>query len=287
MAAAPRPAADRRPDRPDAGAGALERWLPTPLLKGSALLHLAALGLLVAAPRHWRWALGAAVADHLAMLSASLSPRSPLLGPLLTRLPPGAADRGDVALTLDDGPDPEVTPRVLDLLDRASARASFFLVGRRAAAHPTLAREIARRGHRVENHTWSHRHHFAFHGPRGLGREVDRAQELLADLTGRPPAWFRPPAGMRNPLLAGVLAERGLGLASWTRRGFDRVSRDPGRVTRRLTRHLASGDVLLLHDAGTPRSQNGAPVVLEALPALLDTLRTRGLRAVPLPEPRR
>ena len=279
---------DPTPDPPPReGGSALERWLPTPLLRASALAHLAALGLVLVRPRRWRLALGLAAADHLLLLAASLTPRSPLLGPNLRRLGPGEAARGEVALTFDDGPDPRVTPRVLDLLDVAGARASFFFIGRRAAAHPDLAREVAGRGHRVENHTWGHPHGFAFTGPGAMGEEIDRAQTFLGELTGRPPAWFRPPAGMRNPLLAGVLAGRGLGLASWTRRGFDGVHADPGAVARRLTRDLAGGDVLLLHDGsslGTPAGRRDA-TVLAALPRVLDDLDRRGLTAVPLPDP--
>lgn len=256
----------------------LADWLPSPLLKGSAAIHVGALGL--AAAGRWRWALAAVVADHAAMATASLMPRSSLLGPNLTRLPAAAAERGEIALTFDDGPDPRVTPRVLDLLDKAGARASFFVVGRRAAAAPDLAREIARRGHRLENHTWSHPNTFALRGPAGLTREVARAQDLVAELSGRRPRWFRPPAGFRTPLLPGVLAGQRLELASWTRRGFDAVSREPRAITRRLVRDLAAGDILLLHDGGRAARR---PVVLEVLPRVLAALADRGLRAVALP----
>ena len=257
-------------------------WLPSPLLKASAALHLGALGLLAAG--RWRWALATVIADHAAMAGASLMPRSSLLGPTLTRLPPVAADRGEVALTFDDGPDPRLTPRVLDLLDAAGARASFFVIGRHAAAARELTAEIARRGHRVENHTWSHASTFAFGGPRGLAREVARTQELVEQVAGRRPRWFRPPAGFRTPLLPGVLAGERVGLASWTRRGFDAVSRRPAAVSRRLLHDLAAGDILLLHDGGRAAAA-ADPVVLEVLPRVLDEIDRRGLTAVPLPAP--
>jgi len=266
----------------------LRRWLPTPLLRASAGVHAASLLLLALRPRAWRWSLGLSVADHLVLLAASLAPRSTLLGANLCRLPAAAARRGEVSLTFDDGPDPQVTPRVLDLLDAAGARASFFVIGRRAAAHPELTAEIAARGHRVENHTWSHPHHFAFCGPRALGREIDGAQRSVAAITGRAPAWFRAPAGIRSPLLGGVLAQRGLGLASWTRRGFDTVSHDPRRVARRLLRGLAAGDVLLLHDGDSlgSRGDAGRPSpVLASLPRVLAALAADGLVSVALPEP--
>lgn len=261
----------------------LDRWLPTPLLRGSALLHLAAVGL--ALTGRWRWGAAAVLADHVVLAAAGMTPRGRLLGPLLTRLPADAAARGEVALTFDDGPDPRATPAVLDLLEAGGHRASFFLIGRRAAAHPDLVAEIAGRGHSVENHTHHHWKGFALLGPRGAAAEIGRAQETLTALAGRPPAWFRPPAGMRNPWTGPLAAGRGLAIASWTRRGFDAVVGDAARVARRLTSGLAPGDVLLLHDGGCARGGTGRPVVLDALPVVLAALAERGLSSVPLPRP--
>jgi peptidoglycan-N-acetylglucosamine deacetylase len=282
-AAVPATAAPRVAGQSSSAASAtLARWLPTPLVRGSALVHLAALGL-VAAGR-WRWAAAAVFADHVVLAAAGMTPRSRLLGPLLTRLPAEAAARGEVALTFDDGPDPRATPAVLDLLDAGGHRASFFLIGRRAEAHPELVAEIVRRGHAVENHTHRHSKGFALLGPRRAAAEIDRAQETLTTLAGSPPAWFRPPAGMRNPWTGPLAAGRGLAIASWTRRGFDAVSRDPAQVARRLTAGLAAGDVLLLHDGGGARGA-GRRVVVDALPAVLAALAQRGLTSVPLPRP--
>jgi peptidoglycan/xylan/chitin deacetylase (PgdA/CDA1 family) len=261
----------------------LARWLPTPLVRGSALVHLAALGLALGG--RWRWAAAAVLADHAVLAAAGMTPRGRLLGPLLTHLPAAAAARGEVALTFDDGPDPRATPAVLDLLEAGGHRASFFLIGRRAASHPALVAEIVGRGHSVENHTHHHWKGFALLGPRGAAAEIERAQDTLAALSGRAPAWFRPPAGIRNPWTGPLAAGRGLGIASWTRRGFDAVERDPARVARRLTRGLTAGDVLLLHDGGGARSDAGRPVVLDALPAVLAALTERGLSSVPLPRP--
>ncbi len=270
---------------PSAPLSDLGRWLPSGFLKLSAGLHVGALAAVAAAPRLWPAALALLAADHLTAGAAGLVPRSRLLGPNLRRLPRPAAGaaRAEVGLTFDDGPDPEVTPAVLDRLGRRGARASFFLIGRRAEAHPDLVAEIVRRGHRVENHTWSHPNGFALLGPRAATAEIDRAQEALARLAGAAPSWFRPPAGLRSPWLSPLLARRGLGLASWTRRGYDTVSAEPERVAARLTRGLSAGDLLLLHDGCSARGPGGAPVVLEALDRLLDALDDRGLAAVALP----
>lgn len=239
--------------------------------------------MVVMQPALWRWALVAIAANHLLLSCAVLWPRGRLLGSNLTRLPAAAAGRREVSLNFDDGPDPDVTPRVLDLLDRHQAKASFFCVGEKAAAHPEIVKEIARRGHSVENHSHRHPHAFAFYGLGGLRREVDTAQSVIGRITGRSPGFFRAPAGFRSPLLDPVLAGQGLRYVSWTRRGFDTVDGDAPAVLERLTRGLAAGDVLLLHDGGPARTSEGKPVVLAVLPALLEKLESAGLKSVPLP----
>ena len=259
-------------------------WRPSRWLQGSAALHAAAAVAVAAAPARWPWAAAALAADHLASAAAGLWPASCLLGPNLSRLPAAAARRGEVALSFDDGPDPRVTPAVLEQLAGGGVRASFFCIGRRAESHPEVVAELARRGHRVENHSYSHPYAFSCLPPPALRREVRRAQEILTRAAGRPPRFFRAPAGLRSWLLERELAAAGLHLASWSRRGFDAVSRDPRRIARRLLAGLRAGDVLLLHDGSAALDRGGRPVVLELLPRLLDELAARGLRAVPLPE---
>jgi peptidoglycan/xylan/chitin deacetylase (PgdA/CDA1 family) len=246
------------------------------------LVHAAGLLLFLVHPAAWPWALGALVANHLALAAAVFLPRTQWLGANLARLPAAAAARNEVCLSFDDGPDPAVTPRVLDLLDRYGARASFFCIGRKAADHPELVQEIVRRGHSVENHSQRHSRAFALYGPGRLRREVGDAQAAITGLTGRAPEFFRAPAGFRSPLLDPVLAARGLRYASWTRRGYDTVEKDPSAVLRRLTRSLRAGDMLLLHDGSAARTREGEPVVLAVLPALLERLARSGLKAVAL-----
>jgi peptidoglycan/xylan/chitin deacetylase (PgdA/CDA1 family) len=258
-------------------------WPLPPLLRASAAVHAGAVLAPLAMPALWPWALGALAINHAVLTGAGLWPRSSLLGENLVRLPAAAVARREVALTIDDGPEPEVTPAVLDLLDAAGARATFFCIAERAQRHPELVREIVRRGHSVQNHTACHRHSFSLLGPRGFAREIRSAQEKLAALTGEAPTFFRAPAGLRNPFLAPVLHRQGLVLASWTRRGFDTRERDAARVLRRLTRGLAAGDILLLHDGNAARDAQGRPVILDVLPALLAAFRRDQLVPVTLP----
>jgi len=258
-------------------------WRPTPIVWFSMLLHAAALAAVAAQPALWPWALGAVAANHLLLSAAMLWPRGQLLGVNLVRLPVAAAARKEVSLTFDDGPDPAVTPRVLDLLDRYQAKASFFCVGERLAAHPDIASDIVRRGHSIENHSLRHSYAFAFYGIYRLRRELEAAQAIVGRITRRVPAFFRAPMGLRSPLLDPVLARCGLRYVSWTRQGLDAVDRDPERVLQRLAGALAAGDILMLHDGGSFRTSDGEPVVLAVLPRLLQRIEARGLKSVTLP----
>ncbi len=260
------------------------RWRPAPLLSASALAHVGAAAAVLARPDIWPWAVGGIIANHVVLAGAGLWPRSRVLGPNWVQLPPPARARGEIALTIDDGPDPLVTPQVLDLLQRHGAHASFFCVGEKLARHPQLARDISARGHSVENHSQHHRAYFSLLGPRGMEREILVAQDLITHTTGVSPRFFRAPAGLRNPFLDYVLAKRELRLASWTRRGFDTVNGNAMRVLAILSRNLAAGDILLLHDGNAATTSAGSPLILEVLPPLLDAIRRAGLRTVTLPQ---
>ena len=258
-------------------------WRPVPVMWLTLALHAAGAVALIVVPGWWPWIAGTLVGNHLVLGVAVLFPRAAFLGPNIVRLPPSACARGEVSLTFDDGPDPEVTPQVLDLLDRHQARASFFCIGARAAAFPELVREIVRRGHSVENHSHDHPHAFAFYGWSALQQQLDAAQQAITKAAGSPPQFFRAPAGFRSPFLDPLLACRALRYVSWTRRGYDTVSRNPETVLSRLTRDLSAGDVLLLHDGCRGRTPDGDLLVLTVLADLLDHLGQHGLKSVTLP----
>ena len=261
---------------------AAKRWQAPLIIKASVACHLGVGVAAVASAMDWPWAAGVIAANHAVLTLCGLWPRSTWLGQNLLRLPAEATQRGEVAITIDDGPDPEVTSAVLDIFDAECARATFFCIAAQAKRHPALCREIVRRGHSVQNHTERHSHTFSLLGPRSLVAEVGSAQAALAEITGTRPAFFRAPAGMRNPFLAPVLQRLELQLVSWTRRGYDTVQRRPMRVLQRLAGKLAAGDILLLHDGHAARTCKGQPIVLAVLPALLRGLRLHGLHAVTL-----
>lgn len=187
--------------------------------------------------------------------------------------------RDELALTFDDGPDPQWTPRVLDTLDAHGHRATFFLIGARAARHPELVREIVRRGHEVANHTWRHSYLTPFVAPERLATELRRTSTLLAELTGTRPRWFRPPVGLLSPRVVEGARRAALDLVTWTATARDGVARTTvDRALRRLRPHVRPGAILVLHDVAPAGAR--APIVLDVLLPLLDRCRRSGLRSV-------
>lgn len=222
----------------------------------------------------WRWGLPLLLASHLPFLWGTLRPNSRLFSPVLTRLP--TAER-EVWLTIDDGPS-EQTIAILDLLDAHQAKATFFLVGERAARWPSLVREIAARGHGIGNHSHSHpQAWFWALGPARMRREVTQAQQVLGELADPPPRWFRAVVGMANPFVATALRTHGLARVGWSARGFDAVRADPEQTVARIERDLAPGAIVLLHE-GASHGRN-----IEIIERLLQRLAVLGYRTV-LPE---
>ncbi len=264
----------------------MRNWRPTPLIRASMLLHLFALIALIALPAQWRWTFGAVAANHALLTVLGLWPRSHWLGSNWTQLPASARARNEIALTIDDGPDPIVTPQVLDILDRYAVQATFFCIGEKAAHYPDLCREIVHRGHAVENHSQHHSHFFSFKGFSGFLRELQDAQNTLTAITGYQPQFFRTPAGLRNPLLDPVLTRLGLQLTSWSVRGFDTRIGNIVRVQHKLLGGLRAGAILLLHDGNAARTPTGTPVILEVLPTILAAAGAANLHFITLRQAR-
>ena len=257
-------------------------WRPSLLIRISILLHVLLLIILVAKPDVWKWLLVAFVGNHLVIAMVGLWPRSNWLGPNWTKLPPAAKRRNEIALTIDDGPEPLVTPQVLDILDSFNVKATFFCIGHKVAQYPEICREIIRRGHAIENHSQQHRHYFSLLGISGFTREIQAAQETIFSITGVRPKFFRAPAGLRNPFLEPVLNRLGLRLASWTVRGFDTQVKDAEKVKNNLLSGLQAGAILLIHDGNAAHTAAGVPIILAVLPSLLEAAKKTGLRFVTL-----
>jgi peptidoglycan/xylan/chitin deacetylase (PgdA/CDA1 family) len=222
----------------------------------------------VAAAMPWLWpahavlGAGAVAAGYgAAVVRGSVAIGSRLLGPTVCRLRAGDA----VALTFDDGPDPDVTPLLLDLLRRRAARATFFCIGERVRRHPALARRIVEEGHAIGNHGDRHGIAATFAFRHALECNLRACQDAIAQATGVRPCWYRPPFGIRNHATAAACRSLGLAVAGWSVRSLDVRGANPDAVARRVLRRLRARDVVLLHDG-----DRDAAAVLRLVGAILD-----------------
>lgn len=233
----------------------------------------------------WLIAGPAAVAAGLTAYGAAL-PRAQLFGPTIYR----TSSPHDLAITLDDGPNPAITPKLLDLLQQYDAPATFFLIGRFVRECPGLVREIAARGHAIGNHSDTHANLFRLR-PSQIRDELRNCQSAIATTTGRPPKWVRPPWGLRNPWLASAARELDMGVVMWTEIPGDWRAPSPEWLVARMQPITAraaqaqlgatgTGDILCLHD-GNHRQQNGdRTCTIAALAILLPQWRDLGLKFV-------
>jgi peptidoglycan-N-acetylglucosamine deacetylase len=207
---------------------------------------------------------------------------APVLPPVarMLQIPLRAPDAPGVALTFDDGPHPEGTPAVLEILSHAHARATFFLIGEQVERRPELAVEIAARGHVVALHGYRHRVQLRMTTTQ-IRDDLERGVSAIAEATGALPRLHRPPYGIYSE--EGLWAARGAGLEPllWSRWGKDwRKFTTPGRIAARATRQITRGDVILLHDADFYSARESYRKTVAALPAIIAALKARGLDTV-------
>ncbi|MCG6494173.1 polysaccharide deacetylase family protein [Kitasatospora sp. A2-31] len=217
--------------------------------------------------------------EEIRAAEAACAPVERTLGAQGRLLRGGEGTAPVVALTFDDGPHPEHTPRILDVLRRHEAPAAFFCIGLHALAYPGVVRRVAAEGHTLGNHTWSHAY-LPDLGPIGLHRQLSFTAEAIAAATGGGPVpWLRPPYGGRSPEVLERVAESGLTTVLWDVETNDWARPGPEVVTERVLRQVRPGSVVLMHDGGGDRSRTAA-----ALPAVITGLRERGYRLVALEE---
>ena len=243
--------------------------------------HLVALGALqlaaVLAAADLRLAALPLVLFLAACFAAPLFPRSSFYLPVTYR---GRTRDRAVALTFDDGPDPDTTLALLDLLAKLEVRAAFFVTGARAGAHPDLVRMIIQRGHEIGNHSFSHSPFLMFRSTRVIRREIGRTQHVLTML-GVTPLAFRPPVGVTGPRLWRPLLEAGMFCVNFSRRARDAGNRRVKGLSTRIARRARPGDIVLLHDV-SPAPGFDVTAWLGQVEALVRSLREMGLEIAPL-----
>ena len=218
--------------------------------------------------------------SHVLLLYPTLVPNCQWFGPVARSF---ETSEPEIWLTIDDGPSPAHTIVLLDLLDRFEARATFFLIGKRAEEYPHLVTEILARGHAIANHTYSHPSgSFWIAGPKRIAAEIDLCGELLRTAPDRPARFFRAPAGLKNLFVHRELDRRGLALIGWAVRGLDTIRRDPAKVAARIVRNIKPGAIVLLHEG--QRAETNPQFNPRCLELTLTGLAEKGYRCV-IPQP--
>jgi peptidoglycan/xylan/chitin deacetylase (PgdA/CDA1 family) len=217
-----------------------------------------------------------AVAAGAAAWSA-MAPSSQIFGPTIRN----TQDSGAIALTFDDGPNPAVTPALLEVLEQNDVRATFFVLGKFVRALPELALEIVARGHTIANHTETHPR-LAFLPATKVREELMQCRDAIASATTRDTEWMRPPFGFRGPNLNSVVREMGFGgVVMWSRWAWDWKPQPAGPVIRRL-RRVQGGDIVLLHDGDHRRVDGDRQHTVTAMEYWLPRWRDAGMRFVTL-----
>ena len=230
-------------------------------------------------PSHPLWPLAAAsLLFALVVVAAVAWIRAGIFGPVSIR---GRRGHGRVALTFDDGPDPEHTLAIASALEAVGQRATFFVVGERVRQHPELVRRLVDRGHDLGLHSDDHSLKSSLPSMRWLRDDFRHSAEALSEVVGRSPRFYRPPVGLVNPRIQRVAAEAGLLVIGWSVRARDGVAADAEAVAARVSAGLVDGAIVLMHDH---LRGGGRPAARDALPAVLAILEERGLRSVPLSE---
>ena len=226
--------------------------------------------------------LGIPSAGFLALMVDGVArPGSSVFYPTVTH---GPRDSRRVALSFDDGPDPEVTPAVLDALAKHGARATFFCIGRSLVEHPQLARRLVAEGHELGNHSWRHSRWQNFFGAGEQAREIERGAQAIAAVTGsQVKPLYRPPIGLKSPPLARAAYQHQLTLVAWSLHSRDTRIADPKRLAQRVLEAIRPGDIVLMHD-GHDRPGRHRPTCARALSRILDGLRAKELECVTVSE---
>lgn len=250
------------------------------LVKLSAVLAIAASLALLPAP--WSWAgAGAVFALAFAVIAWGVfNVNSSMWAPTLWRGKPEKV----VALTFDDGPDEDFTPKVLAVLREKGIKAAFFCVGARVRLAPDVVKQIADEGHLLGNHSFTHAMWINFGLHRRLTDEIEQCNAAIHEAAGATPTLYRAPHGFKNPALGDVLRKLGMTAVGWQIRGFDAVDGNAARIATRIVGGAKPGGVIALHDGAGLQGTEDRGATLAALPVIIDGLRARGFKLARLDE---
>ena len=204
---------------------------------------------------------------------------SPLFGPALGRIP---SDRKVVALTFDDGPNPDATPIILDTLAEKAVRATFFVLGSHAERWPELVRRISHEGHQLGNHGYFHRK-LQFKSPFYVSRDIRLGIRAIRRAGAPAPRYFRAPHGFRSPWTTPIASAYGERTVGWSLGVWDSDRPGVAEIVRRTLEGVSPGSIVLLHDGDGYNPDGDRMQTAAALPHIIDGLKTRGYEFATLP----
>jgi peptidoglycan/xylan/chitin deacetylase (PgdA/CDA1 family) len=211
--------------------------------------------------------------------AAPFFPRFSFFLPVISR---GVSNKKAVALTFDDGPDPLVTPHVLQLLFKHQVKATFFVTGKKAAEHPELIKEILLNGHSIGNHSYIHDNLLMFRRIKTIAKEITATQKVLSDF-GIVPLAFRPPVGITGPRLRPALLNSGMYVVNFSCRAHDGGNRWIKDISIRILKRIRPGDIVALHDVMPPK-QSLFAYWLNEMDLIVSGIKEKGLAVLPLAE---
>lgn len=188
----------------------------------------------------------------------------------------GESASKSVALTFDDGPLPEMTERILAILNDYQVKATFFCIGHRVEKHPEILSKIDFQGHAIGNHTFNHGKFFDLLSAKEMSAELNNTDEAIQNVINKKPRFFRPPYGVTNPNLAKAIKRGNYITMGWSVRSLDTVAKEDEKLFQRVTKNLKGGDVILFHDY--------CEITIRILPRVLDYIQKQGLKVVRLDE---
>lgn len=183
---------------------------------------------------------------------------------------------GTLTITFDDGPHPEHTPTILNILKEYNTQATFFMIGKNVDTNPTIAKQIVDAGHEVGNHSYNHRNTHGILSTKKVAEEIAQCNGATAKATGVHTHYYRPPFGVTNPNIAGAVAHSNMQAIGWDIRSLDTTTNDADALLKRITDRIANGSILLLHDTQA--------VTVAVLPKLLEYCRQHNVPVISLKE---
>lgn len=188
----------------------------------------------------------------------------------------GSRSSMSVAITFDDGVDPLMTPKVLDVLRSHNAKATFFIIGKKACQYPEIVKQIANEGHAIGSHSYYHQGYFPMKSTAAMCKEIQMCSQILESITEVEVQLFRPPFGVTNPMVRRAVRQSGLTSIGWSIRSLDTMGGNKSRIFDRVTSKLKSGSIILLHD-----NLEGADTLLDAI---LTEVHKKGFKTVTINE---